>query len=150
MGRTPLLECQAREGPMELRTVNAVVTGGASGLGRATAERLVQAGGRVALLDRPASAGADVAKTLGPSALFTPADVTSAEEVDAALNTAVSRFGALNVLVNCAGIGTAMKTVGKAGPAKLAEFTRVIQVRSEEHTSELQSHSDLVCRLLLE
>src|SRR5216117_967258 len=128
MGRTPLLECQAREGPMELRTVNAVVTGGASGLGRATAERLVQAGGRVALLDRPASAGADVAKTLGPSALFTPADVTSAEEVDAALNTAVSRFGALNVLVNCAGIGTAMKTVGKAGPAKLAEFTRVIQV----------------------
>src|SRR5438034_7524088 len=107
MGRTPLLECQAREGPMELRTVNAVVTGGASGLGRATAERLVQAGGRVALLDRPASAGADVAKTLGPSALFTPADVTSAEEVDAALNTAVSRFGALNVLVNCAEIGRA-------------------------------------------
>ena len=113
---------------MELRNVNAVVTGGASGLGRATAERLVQAGGRVTLLDRPASAGADVAKTLGPSALFTPADVTSAEEVDAALNTAVSRFGVLNVLVNCAGIGTAMKTVGKAGPAKLVEFTRVIQV----------------------
>ena len=113
---------------MELRNVNAVVTGGASGLGRATAERLVAAGGRVALLDRPASAGADVAKTLGPSALFTAADVTRAEDVDAALNTAVSRFGSLNVLVNCAGIGTAMKTVGKAGPAKLEEFSRVIQV----------------------
>src|SRR5437773_1815320 len=113
---------------MELRTVNAVVTGGASGLGRATAERLVAAGGRVALLDRPASAGADVAKTLGPSALFAAADVTRAEDVDAALNTAVSRFGSLNVLVNCAGIGTAMKTVGKAGPAKLEEFSRVIQV----------------------
>src|SRR3989441_2402413 len=89
---------------------------------------LVAAGGRVALLDRPASAGADVAKTLGPSALFAAADVTRAEDVDAALNTAVSRFGSLNVLVNCAGIGTAMKTVGKAGPAKLEEFTRVIQV----------------------
>src|SRR5205809_5693440 len=116
------------EGPMELRNVNAVVTGGASGLGRATAERLVAAGGRVALLDRPASAGADVAKTLGPSALFTAADVTRAEDVDAALNTAVSRFGSLNVLVNCAGIGTAARTVGKSGPAKLEEFTRVIQV----------------------
>src|SRR5881396_1824092 len=116
------------EGPMELRNVNAVVTGGASGLGRATAERLVAAGGRVALLDRPASAGADVAKTLGPSALFMPADVTSAGEVDTALRTAAERFGGLNVLVNCAGIGTAMKTVGKAGPAKLEEFTRVIQV----------------------
>src|SRR5216117_1639710 len=116
------------EGPMELRNVNAVVTGGASGLGRATAERLVAAGGRVALLDRPASAGADVAKTLGPSVLFTPADVTSSDAVDAALHTAAERFGGLNVLVNCAGIGTAMKTVGKAGPAKLEEFTRVIQV----------------------
>jgi NAD(P)-dependent dehydrogenase (short-subunit alcohol dehydrogenase family) len=113
---------------MELRTVNAVVTGGASGLGRATAERLVAAGGRVALLDRPASAGADVAKTLGPSALFTPADVTSAGEVDTALRAAAERFGGLNVLVNCAGIGTAMKTLGKAGPAKLEDFTRVIQV----------------------
>jgi 3-hydroxyacyl-CoA dehydrogenase / 3-hydroxy-2-methylbutyryl-CoA dehydrogenase len=113
---------------MELRTVNAVVTGGASGLGRATAERLVAGGGRVALLDRPASAGADVAKTLGPSALFTPADVTSASEVDTALRAAAERFGGLNVLVNCAGIGTAMKTLGKAGPAKLEDFTRVIQV----------------------
>src|SRR5207245_807833 len=113
---------------MELRTVNAVVTGGASGLGRATAERLVAAGGRVARLDRPAAAGADVAKTLGPSALFTPADVTSAGEVDTALRTAAERFGGLNVLVNCAGIGTAMKTLGKAGPAKLEDFTRVIQV----------------------
>src|SRR5438552_15962632 len=89
----PAVRMAPEEGPMELRNVNAVVTGGASGLGRATAERLVAAGGRVALLDRPASAGADVAKTLGPSALFTAADVTRAEDVDAALNTAVSRFG---------------------------------------------------------
>ena len=113
---------------MELNTVKAVITGGASGLGRATATRLVAAGARVALLDRGASAGGDVAKSLGPAAAFTPADVTSAEEVTAALDAASRHCGGLNVLVNCAGIGTAMKTVGKSGPAKLEEFTRVIQV----------------------
>jgi len=113
---------------MELSTVKAVVTGGASGLGRATAAQLVAAGARVALLDRAASAGAEVAKSLGPAAVFTPADVTSADEVTAALEAAGRHAGGLNVLVNCAGIGTAMKTVGKSGPAKLEEFTRVIQV----------------------
>src|SRR3989441_3544905 len=113
---------------MELRTVKAIVTGGASGLGRATAERLVAAGASVALLDRPASAGADVAKAMGQRTIFTPADVTSGDEVGAALQTARDRFGGLDVLVNCAGIGAAMKTFGRNGPAKLEEFTRVIQV----------------------
>jgi 3-hydroxyacyl-CoA dehydrogenase/3-hydroxy-2-methylbutyryl-CoA dehydrogenase len=113
---------------MELSAVKAVITGGASGLGRATATRLAAAGARVALLDRPASAGADVAKSLGPAAVFTPADVTSADDVAGALDQAVAACEGLNVLVNCAGIGTAMKTFGKAGPAKLEEFTRVIQV----------------------
>jgi 3-hydroxyacyl-CoA dehydrogenase / 3-hydroxy-2-methylbutyryl-CoA dehydrogenase len=113
---------------MELSSISAVITGGASGLGRATAARLAAAGARVALLDRPASAGADVAKSLGPAAVFTPADVTSADEVAGALDRAVAAGGGLNVLVNCAGIGTAMKTFGKAGPARLEDFTRVIQV----------------------
>jgi NAD(P)-dependent dehydrogenase (short-subunit alcohol dehydrogenase family) len=113
---------------MELSGVKAVITGGASGLGRATATRLAAAGARVALLDRPASAGADVAKSLGPAAVFTPADVTSADDVAGALDQAVAACEGLNVLVNCAGIGTAMKTFGKAGPAKLEDFTRVIQV----------------------
>jgi 3-hydroxyacyl-CoA dehydrogenase / 3-hydroxy-2-methylbutyryl-CoA dehydrogenase len=113
---------------MELRAVKAVVTGGASGLGRATAARLVAAGGRVAVLDLPTSSGADVAKTLGAQALFTPADVTSGEQVAAALETARSRFDGLTVLVNCAGIGTAMKTLGKSGPANLEAFARVIHV----------------------
>jgi len=112
---------------MELAAVRAVVTGGASGLGRATAARLAAAGGRVAILDRPASAGAEVAKSLA-HAVFTPADVTSADEVSRAFDTARERLGGINVLVNCAGIGTAMKTYGKAGPAKLEEFTRVINV----------------------
>lgn len=113
---------------MDLDSVKAVVTGGASGLGRATAARIVAAGGRVALLDRAASAGADVAKQLGDRATYTPADVTSADAVTQALDAAAQRMGGINVLVNCAGIGTATKTFGKAGPAKLDEFTRVITV----------------------
>jgi NAD(P)-dependent dehydrogenase (short-subunit alcohol dehydrogenase family) len=112
---------------MELASVRAVVTGGASGLGRATAGRITASGGRVAILDRPASAGAEVAKSLA-NAVFTPADVTSADEVARALDTARDRMDGINVLVNCAGIGTAMKTFGKAGPARLEEFTRVISV----------------------
>jgi NAD(P)-dependent dehydrogenase (short-subunit alcohol dehydrogenase family) len=112
---------------MELASVRAVVTGGASGLGRAAAARFAAAGGRVAILDRPASAGADVAKSLAQT-VFTPADVTSADEVARALEIAREQLGGINVLVNCAGIGTAMKTFGKAGPAKLEEFTRVINV----------------------
>lgn len=113
---------------MELGAVKAVVTGGASGLGRATAMRLVAAGGRVAVLDLPTSAGEEVAKALGPQAVFTPADVTSGPEVTAALERARTHLGGLNVLVNCAGIGTAMKTVSKGTPASLEAFTRVIQV----------------------
>ena len=113
---------------MELRSVRAVVTGGASGLGRATVEALAVAGGRAAILDRPASAGADVAKAIGDAALFTPADVTSEDEVTRALEAAHEALGAINVLVNCAGIGTAAKTLGRSGPAKLADYTRVIQV----------------------
>jgi 3-hydroxyacyl-CoA dehydrogenase / 3-hydroxy-2-methylbutyryl-CoA dehydrogenase len=113
---------------MDLRSVRAVVTGGASGLGRATVEAFAAAGGRVAILDRPASAGADVAKSIGERATFTPADVTSEDDVTRALETAHRALGAINVLVNCAGIGTAAKTLGRSGPAKLEEFTRVIQV----------------------
>jgi NAD(P)-dependent dehydrogenase (short-subunit alcohol dehydrogenase family) len=113
---------------MDIKSAKAIVTGGASGLGRATAARLVAAGGRVALLDRPASAGADVAREMGARAVFTPADVTSADDVAAALAAACAHLGGVNILVNCAGIGTAMKTVGKSGPAKIEEFTRVIQV----------------------
>ncbi len=106
----------------------AVVTGGASGLGRATVERIVGSGGRVVILDRLASSGAEVAAQLGKTALFAGADVTSAEEVTAALERALERFGAIHALVNCAGIGTAQKTFGRQGPARLDEFTRVIQV----------------------
>jgi len=123
---------------MELRTVNAVITGGASGLGRATAECIVKAGGRVALLDLPISKGADVAETLGGNAIFTPADVTHGEQVAGACEQARQRFGGINVLVNCAGVGTAAKTVGKQGAARLEDFTRVINVNLIGHFNAIR------------
>ena len=101
---------------MNVEGAVAVVTGGASGLGRATAERLVAGGARVVLLDRPTSAGAEVAAGIGKGALFAAADVTSADEVGAALQAALDRFGNIHVLVNCAGIGIAQKTLGRQGP----------------------------------
>jgi NAD(P)-dependent dehydrogenase (short-subunit alcohol dehydrogenase family) len=106
----------------------AVITGGASGLGRATAERLLAGGGKVVLLDLPTSAGPDVVSRLGENALFSSCNVTDADQVNEALEATAARFGGLHVLVNCAGIGKADKTFGKRGPADLAGFTRVIQV----------------------
>jgi NAD(P)-dependent dehydrogenase (short-subunit alcohol dehydrogenase family) len=113
---------------MRISGSTTVVTGGASGLGRATAERLCGEGGNVVLLDLARSAGGGVAAGLGAGALFAPCDVTSADEVTGALEAAVQRFGAIHALVNCAGIGTAEKTFGRRGPADLAAFTRIIQV----------------------
>src|SRR5437667_4206117 len=78
----------------------AVITGGASGLGRATAERLLAAGGKVALLDLPRSAGAEVAKNMGGNAFFAACDVTNADEVAGALEAGVAKHGAVHVLVN--------------------------------------------------
>ena len=113
---------------MKIAGATIVVTGGASGLGRAAGESFAAAGGRLAIVDLPRQPGADVAAAIGPDALWAPADVTSAEDVAAALDAAATRFGGLHVLVNCAGVGAAEKTWGKRGPADLAAFTRVIQV----------------------
>jgi NAD(P)-dependent dehydrogenase (short-subunit alcohol dehydrogenase family) len=113
---------------MDPKSVKAVVTGGASGLGRATVMRIIAAGGRAAILDLASSAGADVARTLGARAIFTPADVTNGPAVEAALETARASMDGVNVLVNCAGVGTPMKTFGKQGPARLEDYTRVITI----------------------
>jgi len=113
---------------MKIEGSTAVVTGGASGLGRATAERLIAQGGRVVILDLARSAGAEVAKGLGPRAVFAPADVTNPDEVAAGLAQAVDRFGGPHAVVNCAGVAIAEKTFGKRGPADLGAFTLVIQV----------------------
>jgi 3-hydroxyacyl-CoA dehydrogenase/3-hydroxy-2-methylbutyryl-CoA dehydrogenase len=113
---------------MRVQDAIALVTGGASGLGEATVRTVVEGGGRAVVVDRPNSKGDAVAQELGERAIFAPADVTSEAEVQAAIATAVARFGTVNVVVNCAGIGTANRTVTKAGPFPLALFELTIRV----------------------
>jgi NAD(P)-dependent dehydrogenase (short-subunit alcohol dehydrogenase family) len=113
---------------MQLSDAVALVTGGASGLGRATVERIVAAGGRAAILDRPQSDGERVAATIGAGTIFCPADVRSEPEVAAAVERTIATFGRLNVLVNCAGIGTAMRTVTRQGPFPLDLFRTTVEV----------------------
>jgi len=113
---------------MKIEGSVALVTGGASGLGEATVRMVVDGGGSAVILDRPGSAGEDLARHLGARALFTAADVTSAEEVTAAIARAVERFSTLHVVVNCAGVGAAMRTVTKQGPMPLEIFARVVAI----------------------
>ncbi|XP_078488686.1 3-hydroxyacyl-CoA dehydrogenase type-2-like [Ciona intestinalis] len=108
-----------------------LVTGGASGLGRATVERLVRNGSRVVMFDLPSSDGEKVAKDLGENnCVFCPGDVTSTEDVSAALDVAKSKFGKLDVTVNCAGIGIAVRTYNmhKKKLHPLDQFERVLDV----------------------
>jgi NAD(P)-dependent dehydrogenase (short-subunit alcohol dehydrogenase family) len=113
---------------MDIEGNVAVVTGGASGLGRATAARLVAAGARVVLLDLPGSAGAATAAELGSGAAFAPTDVTSESDVTAALDTAAA-LGPIRIAVNCAGIGTPGRVIsGKGAVLPLEQFTRVVTV----------------------
>ncbi|HEX7406480.1 MAG TPA: SDR family NAD(P)-dependent oxidoreductase, partial [Candidatus Binatia bacterium] len=106
----------------------AFVTGGASGLGAATVRAVLERGGRAAIADRPNSAGAQFAKELGGKAIFTPADVTNAEQVTQAIQQTVAAFGGVHVVVNCAGVASAMKIAGKQGPMPLEMFEMVIKV----------------------
>jgi NAD(P)-dependent dehydrogenase (short-subunit alcohol dehydrogenase family) len=105
----------------------ALVTGGASGLGLATATELASAGASVVLLDLPSSPGAQAAADLGGEALFVPTDVTDEASVQAAVAAAAER-GPLRVAVSCAGIGTPGRVLGKNGPMALDAFARVVTV----------------------
>jgi NAD(P)-dependent dehydrogenase (short-subunit alcohol dehydrogenase family) len=105
----------------------ALITGGASGLGLATAQRLVAAGARVVVVDLASAPGAQAVERLGPSARFAQADVTDESAVGAALDTA-TELGTLRVAVNCAGVGTPGRVLGKRGVLPLADFANVVQV----------------------
>jgi NAD(P)-dependent dehydrogenase (short-subunit alcohol dehydrogenase family) len=113
---------------MQFEGKGALVTGGASGLGRATVEALHAAGAGVVIVDLPHSQGETFAKELGDRARFAPADVTNTDEVTAAVNAAVEAFGGLHIAVNCAGIGWAQRTVDKNGAHDLGVFETVIRV----------------------
>src|SRR5512134_589384 len=103
-----------------------LITGGASGLGAATARMAAENGGKVVIADLQVEAGEKLARELGGR--FAKCDVTSEADGKAAVEGAVKELGGLHVLVNCAGIGTAERTIGKEGPHNLAHFTRVVTI----------------------
>jgi NAD(P)-dependent dehydrogenase (short-subunit alcohol dehydrogenase family) len=105
-----------------------LVTGGASGLGEATVRMLVEQGAKVVVADFNPEKGAKISADLGKSIAFALTDVSDEAQVKAAIATATGSFGGLNGLINCAGIGTAMRVVGKYGPHSLSDFEMVIKV----------------------
>ena len=112
---------------MEIKGKSAMIVGGASGMARATAEQLSAKGASVAILDRPQSAGAEVADSLGGT--FHPCDVTDAGGTEAAIDAAVDALGgSLHVSVNTAGGGVARRTLTKDGPHPLDEFRAVVEL----------------------
>ncbi len=113
---------------MEISGKTAVITGGASGLGEATVRRLARMGANVVIFDLNAERGNAVAAELGPNVMFQSVNVTSEESVAAAIAATMERFGAIHICCNYAGIGNALKTLGKQGVFPLAEFNKVIQI----------------------
>ena len=113
---------------MQLDHVKAVISGGASGLGRAVAEHLLRHGARAYLLDVDAARGAQVVAELGSAAGFLRTDVTDEAQVAGNLAQAAERMGGLNVAIACAGILGAGRVLGKDGPMPLAGFARTVGV----------------------
>ena len=111
---------------MQLDTTKAIVTGGASGLGEATARHFAARGAQVTLLDRDHARGAQVATEIGGH--FAQTDVTDEASVQAAIDLGIDRMGGISVAVNCAGIAVGMKTVGRDGPHPLSAFQTTIDI----------------------
>jgi NAD(P)-dependent dehydrogenase (short-subunit alcohol dehydrogenase family) len=111
---------------MDLNGKVALVTGGASGLGEAVAHLFAAGGARIAVLDRNVEAGARVAGMVG--GIFCETDVAAGDSVKGSVRQAKDHFGAIHIAVNCAGIATAKRMLGKEGPIELDEFERVIRV----------------------
>jgi NAD(P)-dependent dehydrogenase (short-subunit alcohol dehydrogenase family) len=111
---------------MEIAGKKAVVVGGASGFGKATAEALVKDGASVAILDRPQSKGKEVAEAIGGT--FHEVDVTDFEGTEKALNEAIDALGGLHIVVTTAGGGTGERTISKEGPHSLDSFRKSVDL----------------------
>src|SRR5688500_1119082 len=105
-----------------------LVTGGASGLGGATVEMIVEHGGNAVILDINDATGRTLAERFGDRARFVKTDVTSDADVQRAVDTATDTFGAVHGAVNAAGIAVAERVLGREGPQPLANFSRVVQI----------------------
>ena len=113
---------------MQIKDKVFLVTGAGSGLGAATAQALSAAGAKVVLADLNREAGEKLAAELGANACFVETDVANEVSAVNAVNTAISAFGGLQGLVNCAGVAPAEKVVGREGPHKLESFARTINI----------------------
>ena len=111
---------------MDIKGQSAIVTGGASGLGAATARMLAEAGAKVAILDVNQKAAAEVAIDINGIAVT--CDVTNSVETEKAVAAAAADHGTASIVVNCAGVGPAKRIVGRDGPMPLADFSRVIEI----------------------
>ena len=114
---------------MKIQESIALVTGGASGLGEATVRNIVKNGGKAVILDLSEERGTSLVEELGENAVFYKTNVTSEEDVQHAIDSAISRFGSINTVVNCAGIAIAEKTVGRNSSAHSFEsFKKVVEI----------------------
>lgn len=113
---------------MDLSTARAVVSGGASGLGYASAKRVIDAGGNAVLLDVNSEQGEASAASLGERAKFIQTDVSNEEAVRAAIKAAKEFMGGITLAVNCAGVATAGRALGREGPWPAENFERVIRI----------------------
>jgi NAD(P)-dependent dehydrogenase (short-subunit alcohol dehydrogenase family) len=113
---------------MKIENICALVTGGASGLGEATVRNIVAKGGKALILDLSEERGRMIVEELGSSVLFVKTDVTSEEDVRAALKQGIEKIGSINAVVNCAGIGVAQKVLSRKGTHSLDHFSKVISI----------------------
>lgn len=113
---------------MDIKGKVAVVSGGASGMGLEIVKRLVNLGAKAAIFDMNAAAGEAVVAELGESVMFADVNVTSEESVQAGVNATMAAFGAIHICVNCAGIATGSKTLGKDGPFPLDLWQKTLAV----------------------
>ena len=113
---------------MEIKGKTAVITGGASGLGEAAVERLHGLGAKILIVDMNKEKGEALCKKLGGDMAFAQANVTVSEQLQAAVKTAMERFGKIDICINCAGTGLPMKIVGRDGPHDLNAFIQIIMI----------------------
>lgn len=113
---------------MDIKNKTAIVTGGASGLGKATVERYIADGANVAIFDLDEHGGLALAESLGERAMFCKVNVADEASVAEAITQVIDTFGALHILNNYAGIGSACKTYGKNGPHPLDSYMKVVMV----------------------
>jgi NAD(P)-dependent dehydrogenase (short-subunit alcohol dehydrogenase family) len=129
---------------MQLKNSVFLVTGGASGLGAATAQMAAANGAKVMIADLQAEAGEKLAKEIGGK--YCKCDVTSEADGQAAVEATIKAFGGIQVLVNCAGIGVAERTVGKEAPHDLARFTKVVTINLIGTFNMIRLAADAMCK----